>query len=174
MNDGTTLPDAEQETVVQNRVAFGGQTSSLSPDMLVVCASCGLANRAGSQFCKKCGANFPPVFNQPNPVEAPHIQPFMFPSLQNPQTPQNTNETAFFQPPQFTPPNASGQTAAHPNAKSNKSTVLIIGVLLGVAVVGAILWFMNQPNPLEAKLDKAISSNKLLEPAGDNAFDFTL
>lgn len=43
LNDGTALGEIEQETVVQNKVVFGGQTSSLAPDMLIVCASCGLA-----------------------------------------------------------------------------------------------------------------------------------
>lgn len=174
------LSEDEQETVVQNKVAFGGQTSALSPDMLIVCASCGLANRAGSQFCKKCGVNFTaqnvqsPVNFPSNPAEIKQVQPFMFPSLQNPPPtpPQISSETAVFQTPTFTPPNTSGQTLTYPTAKSNKSTFLIIGALLGVAVVGAILWFANQPNPLEAKLDKAISNNKLLEPAGDNAYEY--
>lgn len=169
MDDGTTLAEAEQETVVQSRVALGGQTASLSPDMLVVCASCGLANRAGSQFCKKCGANFPPVVVQPPQNQS---APFMFPSLQNPQPQQNSNETAVFQTPSFTPPTGSGQTATHLQTKSNKNLLIIIGAMLGVIIVGAVLWFMNQPNPLESKLDKAISNNKLIEPAGDNAYEY--
>lgn len=188
MNDGTTLGEIEQETVVQNKVVLGGQTSALSPDMLAVCTSCGLANRANSSFCKKCGANFsavnnqpsspqnplnvPPNFNQPNSSEIRQVQPFMFPSLQHSQPPQNINETAVFQTPKFTPPNAGVQTHANPQTKSNRNLFLTIGVLLGAVVVGAIAWFAGQPNPLEAKLDKAISSNKLLEPAGDNAYEY--
>lgn len=160
LNDGTVLDEAEQETLVQNRVSFGGQTSSLAPDMLTVCASCGLANRAGSQFCKQCGANFLPSPNQP--------APFMFPSLQNP--PPDNNPTAAFQTPHFTPPNSGILT--NPQTKSNKNLFLTIGALLGVIVVGAAFWFVNQPNPLETKLDKAISNNKLLEPAADNAREF--
>ncbi len=160
LNDGTTLDEAEQETLVQNRIVFGGQTASLSPDMLTVCASCGLANRAGSQFCKQCGANFLPSPNQP--------APFMFPSLQTP--PPNNNPTAAFQTPHFTPPNSGILT--NPQTKSNKNLFLTIGALLGAIVVGAAFWYANQPNPLETKLDKAITGNKLLEPVGDNAREF--
>lgn len=169
MDDGTSLIESEQETIVQNRIPFAGQTSSLAPEMIFVCPSCGLANRADSKFCKKCGTNFPPNFT--NPPQPAQVQPFMFPSVQNPPQPQNSSEAQVFQPPQFTPPNTSGQTAAPYRAKSNKNSFLIIGALLGAVIIGAGLWFANQPNPLEAKLDKAITNNKLFEPAGDNAFE---
>src|SRR5829696_9333060 len=57
LTDGSILADGdgEQETIVQKKVVFEQPTSSLSPDMLFACPACGLANRANSKFCKKCG-----------------------------------------------------------------------------------------------------------------------
>lgn len=206
MNDGTTLKDeeTEQETILQNKVLFGEKTSALSPGMLVVCPSCGLANRSQSKFCKKCGTllfaengsapennlsaptpqnsasfNFQPIENLPNSAEVNQFVPFTFPSLQNPSPqilqhqPQNLNETAVWQTPHFAPPNTSGQNpAAQPKTNPNKTVFLIAGVLFGAVILGAVIWFINQPNPLEAKLDKAINGNNLFEPAGDNAYEF--
>lgn len=60
MTDGTLLKESEskQETVMRPKINLG-QTTALSPEMLVVCLVCQLANRAGSKFCKKCGNALP-------------------------------------------------------------------------------------------------------------------
>lgn len=53
--DGTTLkePDAEQETVVKNRIEF----SIPSPaGFSLNCTVCGVENSSDSRFCKNCGA----------------------------------------------------------------------------------------------------------------------
>lgn len=187
LNDGTTLKDDEneQETVVQKKIVFDEKTLALSPDAPKVCPSCAMANQASSGFCKKCGAaldssqtnppptvnaaqfNFQASGNSANPSEIRQVEPFAFAHLSNAQ--QKLNDTNAFQPPNFTPSNASGQTVAP--SKSNKGLFLIIGVLFFVIVAGAIGWLMLLPNPLESKLDKAISSNKLFEPAGENAYE---
>ena len=58
LTDGSILADGEgeeQETIVQKKIVFEQPTSALSPDMIFACPACGLANRANSKFCKKCG-----------------------------------------------------------------------------------------------------------------------
>jgi tetratricopeptide (TPR) repeat protein len=186
MNDGTTLrDDSEQETVVHKRTDFGEKT--LPPtEIMVACPACELPNRANSKFCKKCGTD---ISSQPASIEnhvssgentgpsnrigQPGIkqaEPFMFPSLQDPSP--NINETQVFQSSLFTPPNTSGQTASLAPAKSNRNLFLVIGALAGVIIIGLIFWLANRPHAAEAKLDKAISSNKLIAPAGESAYDF--
>ena len=84
LNDGTTLKDDEneQETLVQPKVGLG-QTVALSPDMLIVCPGCQLANRESSKFCKKCGA----ALASPNILS--ENTPFVFPSMpMNPSAPE--------------------------------------------------------------------------------------
>ena len=191
LNDGTTLKDEdnEQETLVQKKVVFDEKTLALSSETQIACPSCATTNQAGSGFCRKCGAalgvsqsNLPPTINAPqfnfqsfgnssNPPEIRQVEPFTFAHLNNAQQQQqqNFNETTAFPSPQFTPPNTSGQIGAP--AKSNKSLFLIIGVLFAVIVAGAVAWLTLLPNPLESRLDKAISGNKLFEPAGDNAYE---
>lgn len=171
LDDGTKLVEAEQETVLKAKL-IGGQTSALSPDMLIVCASCGLANRAGAQFCKKCGTNFAPSFTTSNPKEVKPVEPFVFPNLPNPEPSKNSFQPSAVQPPHFTPPNTSGHFSGQMPRKSNKNLFLTISVLAVVLIAAGAFWYSNQPNPLEAKLDKAITDNKLFEPAGNNAYEY--
>ena len=131
MNDGTTLLEDEQETVVRDVVSSNQQ-------------------------------------NPPNLDQNGQAAPFVFPSFQNP-SPQPQPENFNVQPPIFTPP--GGQITSPHQTKSNKSSFLIVALLLMAAIGGAIFWYVNQPNPLESKLDKAIVNNKLFEPAGDNAYE---
>jgi tetratricopeptide (TPR) repeat protein len=161
MNDGIMLKDDEneQETVVQKKVVFSEKTSALSPAV----SSENNVSATGNSAPLK----FQPVGDLSNQREIKQVEPFTFPHLKNQQ--QTFNETAAFQPPKFTPPNASGQNGA--SAKSNKNLLLITGVLFGAIIVAGIVWFTSMPNPLESKLDKAISNNKLFEPAGENAYE---
>lgn len=187
LSDGTILNnDDEQETVVHPKISFG-QTAALSPDMLVVCSSCSLANRAGSKFCKKCGTLLPIQFDSAETQNS--VPPFSFPKIEiqavqsgnHPILP-NTNqsspalsETVAFQTPKFTPPSASGEEVFHLPKRKSKFAVnkfLIAGFLLGIVLVGGIVWFISQPHPAEAKLDKAITGNQLLKPADENAYEF--
>lgn len=58
LNDGTVLieENGEQETLVNRRFEFH-PAASLASEMIFACGSCGLANRAGAKFCKKCGGD---------------------------------------------------------------------------------------------------------------------
>ncbi len=185
MSDGTTLKekDAEQETVVRPKIS-AGQTTALSPEMLVACASCGLSNRANSKFCKKCGntltaqnlsaknpsigfPKFTPNLSDIKPVKTPGFQINLDENHSSAQ-----NETVVFQTPKFMPPNESGQHQNYAQKKSQQNIFLIGGGLLAVAVISGIIWFVNQPHPLEAKLDRAVKSNQLIKPTGDNALEY--
>lgn len=46
------------------------------------------------------------------------------------------------------------------------------GVLAAIVLVGGVIWFINQPHQLEAKLDKAIVNNQLLAPNSENAYEY--
>lgn len=165
----------EQETLMRPKIN-SGQTAALAPDMLVVCSSCSLANRANSKFCKKCGATLSvPTDSAENPSPNP---PFSFPKFEiqplqsgNPSSPA-FGETVALQTPTFTPPNTSSNLPTIKNGNFATNKFLIIGVLLGIALVGGIVWFMNQPHPTEAKLDKSITNNQLFTPVGENAYEF--
>lgn len=185
MNDGTTLKEneTEQETVIRPKISIG-QTTALSPDMLVACASCGLSNRANSKFCKKCGniltaQNFPaenPSIGFPKfTPNLPNIKPGVSAGFQvnldeNHSSAQN--ETVILQTPKFTPPNDTGQYQNYAQKKSRQNIFLIVGGLLAAAIIGGIVWFANQPHPLEAKLDRAVKNNQLIKPAGGNALEY--
>ena len=185
LNDGTTLKDDEneQETLVPPKVGLG-QTVALSPDMLIVCPGCQLANRETSKFCKKCGAAlaspnilsentpfvFPSMPMNPSAPEIKQVEPF---SNLNPQSP--FSETVAFQTPKFMPAGVGNQTNQFQPATSQsdfQNKFLLAGILVGIIFVGAIVWFVYQPHPLEAKLNRAISNNQLLTPSGDSAFEF--
>ncbi|MCY7376227.1 MAG: tetratricopeptide repeat protein [Pyrinomonadaceae bacterium] len=190
LNDGTILKDAddEQETVVSPKVNFG-QTTALAPDMLTTCGMCDWSNRASSKFCKKCGAalSTPNVSAENQPPRNP---PFNFPIIENQpfaagnqpvnsfQSNENSasafGETVAFQSPKFGLPTSGNQATFHSPAAKNKSafgTFLIGGGLLGIVLIGGIVWYASQPHPAEAKLDRAITDKQLFAPAGDNAFE---
>ena len=186
LNDGTILSDddGEQETVVQPKISLQPPTATLSPAMLVVCASCNLANRSNSKFCKKCGTllGIPSVSAGNTP---PVKQSFGFPKFDalplspggqsiNPPPAQNFGETVAVPSPPFTPPvfGSLENSFAAKNNRSPASKLIFIGVLLGIVIAGGVVWFINRPHPLEAKLDKAITNNQLLAPNDENAFEF--
>ncbi len=145
LTDGNTLTgeSGEQETQFRNKIVFPETTSALSPDMLAECRSCGLANRANSKFCKKCGTSLGSV---EAPVKPPPIPdpPFGFPSMpenrQFPEPPKACDETRVVQTPFFAPPSGSGQQVS---ASGNKiqTNLLIGGALVGVVlIVGAVIY----------------------------------
>jgi hypothetical protein len=163
LTDGNTLTDesGEQETLFRNKIVFPEKTSALSPDLLVECVACGLANRANSKFCKKCGSSLAAVDVSQGPIPPAPNQAFGFglmPENQRFQNPQKTyDETRAFQSPVFAPPTTSGQRpAANNNQKQTK--ILIAAVVAGVIlVVGAVI-YSSQPDSKKAG-SNSVSSN---------------
>lgn len=184
--------EGEQETVVQAKVGHQ-PTSALSPDMLVVCAACNLANRSNSKFCKKCGTLLEtPVISAENQMP-PVNQPFSFPKFEihplssgsqpinppnfqiNPNASQTFGETVAVQKSEFYAAGFRAAETPYSPAKTNRSLaskLIFIGVLVGIVLIGGIVWFLSQPHPLEAKLDKAITNNQLISPNAENAFEY--
>ncbi|MBK8813701.1 MAG: tetratricopeptide repeat protein [Acidobacteria bacterium] len=187
LNDGTMLAenDAEQETVVQAR--FAQPTSALSPDMIAECVSCGLANRGNSKFCKKCGTALGVSASSQEP-----LPPFSFPKMEihplssggqpiaakdfaSQSHPPPSGETVAVASPTFVPPIFNGPGGSQSGAGSRKSQtnlLAVIGVMLAAVLGGGAYWYLTLPHPAESKLDKAITGNKILEPAGENAYEF--
>lgn len=201
MSDGTPLAsaEAEPETVVSSRVQLPA-TTALAPEMLSVCANCGLQNRKQSKFCKKCGAALASQIIAP--ASSPAISPLAQIPLVNPAVPENSApifqnqvspifarspavkqvdhapaETVVFQSPKlFTPSGTISQSSAltPPVQSSNPLRNWIIGVAATILLIGGGIgiWFWTQPNPLEQKLDAAIKNKQIILPAGSNAYDF--
>lgn len=151
LTDGNTLHDesGEQDTMIRNRIVFPEKTSALSPDMFVACVSCGLANRANSKFCKKCGTPLtgqspsggltPPASEAPFGVgrfHSPAVAPLRsFPS-------SGPDQMVAFQPSTFTPPQ-SIQTDRSPHMNRQRN-IAVITVLACVLIVIAALVFNSQ------------------------------
>ena len=210
LTDGSILADGEgeeQETIVQKKIVFEQPTSALSPDMIFACPACGLANRANSKFCKKCGGalataagsvsaeNPAPVVNSeigfpkfdvhplssggqgldPSVFQANAVNPPFQANAGNPSP--AFGATVAVQNPGFQA-NAPGKIEtpyAAPSVRRGTSTtgkIAFIGVLAAIILAGGVIWFINQPHPLESKLDKAIANNQLLAPNAENAYEY--
>jgi len=188
LNDGTTLTDSdpEQETVISRRVE--SQTPDVSfSERITICPTCRLENHQNSKFCKKCGSllpinsdssekriftpgsqiNFQLPQNDPPPNE-PQVRHFNLGQVQPDPSP-SFGETVAFQTPKFTPP-VSGQNNIPGKRGINK--FLIGGLLIGLLLMGGSAWFFLRDHPVAAKLDMAISNNKLISPPSDNAYDY--
>jgi tetratricopeptide (TPR) repeat protein/RNA polymerase subunit RPABC4/transcription elongation factor Spt4 len=182
LNDGTPLTgtDAEQETIVSVRMEPPGAENVSFQGKITICSSCGLENRSNSKFCKKCGTllpadtisaekkifttdaqiNFQLPRNDPPPEQAP--APFFENTVSYQQIPNQM-------PPRFNPP-VSGPNDVVRKPEINKFVIGI--VLVGLLAIVGLAWFFLRSHPMEAKLDNAISSNKLISPAGDNAYEY--
>lgn len=156
MNDGTTLTDesGEQETLVAQR--FSISTSLLSPDMLVECPNCALANRANSKFCKKCGSS---VTGSSSPFAYPRAPQDPFSGISSNefsfsqhstdftpqvQTSERLNETVAIDSQIFTPP---ATTAAPAGVSSPFSKNVVIALLVGAVSVGGFIMYVSNQNP---------------------------
>jgi len=167
LTDGNTLTDesGEQETLFRNKIVFSEKTSALSPDMLVECTACGLANRANSKFCKKCGGPLSPMKASTKastqPIPPATNQAFGFGLMAENQSfhnPQKTyDETRAFQSPVFAPPSTSGQRPAV-NNNQKQTNILIAAVVAGVIlVVGAVI-YSSQSDSKKAGSNAVISN----------------
>ncbi len=127
MTDGTTLDsdNQEQETVVREKIITPDKTSALSPDMLVVCLKCNLANRAASKFCKKCGNPF-------GSVEVPVNQPF---PLQIPNNSTDSPTVYVSTPNSLPPPNISNASPVVSMGNGGNKQMMIIGGLIGCVLL---------------------------------------
>jgi hypothetical protein len=119
--DGVTLnePDAEQETLVKNRMVF----SIPSPAGLSLnCKACGIENSADSRFCKNCGAPL-------QESAAGNALPVGGVESQNPYPGQGE----------------SPRTAADPGRRSLLPVIAV--VLLGSLIIAAAILYSSQPGP---------------------------
>jgi hypothetical protein len=119
--DGVTLneKDAEQETLVKNRMVF----SIPSPAGLSLnCKACGIENSADSRFCKNCGAPLQePAAGNASAVGGAESQ--------NPYRDQGE----------------SPRTAADPGRRSLLPIIAV--VLLGSLIIAAAILYSSQPGP---------------------------
>lgn len=176
LNDGTLLDEDEQETLISDTLNRQ-PTTALAPEMLTVCAACHLANRANSKFCKKCGAllvSAPAVFQTGNlsPVSeafAPHNTPA------DTSSPPDFGATVAVQIPTFAALTITGEAPFKTRQTKKKFPVKQISaaaVIIAAVAAGIVLWYVNQPHPAEAELDRAITNNQLIAPDGDNADEY--
>ena len=150
LTDGNTLKDksGEQETRLANRLVFSEMAAGQSAESMAACSVCGLANRANSKFCKKCGGPLAAANVSGAPASPAAGQPFGFGmSSDNPpfQPVQNryARERAF-QSPVFTPPSVIGQQYAAANGRKNQTNILIAAVVIGAAIVAGAVIYSSQ------------------------------
>jgi len=131
LNDGTLLVDesGEQETLVNRRFEFHPTTSSLPPDLLVACGECGLANRAGARFCKKCGGGLGAAM--PDSVGG-------YASARS-NMDGSFEETVAFQLGAFTPP----QTVTAAKPPGNKRVLYVMAGIGSILLLGVFLFLVQ-------------------------------
>lgn len=171
LSDGNSLIDesGEQETRLVSRIVFPERTSALSPDMLVACESCGLANRAKSKFCKKCGVVLEDLSRQDPVAQSVENGVFGFEiftgakHLPPPDSavPIGSEQTVQFQPGRFTPPQIQTPVAGS-NQPGRQVNIAIIAILIVLITVIAALVYNSGSNNSQA------SSNSKMSNIGNN------
>jgi len=176
MNDGTTLRDesGEQETLVGQRFSIPA-TTALSPDMLIECSSCGLANRANSKFCKKCGGPIG-VSSSQNELKLGGDSVFgVSPQFVHPPTTSDTtasgqslppmDQTIAFQPQIFTPP---GQSAAvESRGSGGPSRNALIAILSVLIVAGVVIIYGLQSDGIVPANNSQPNTNRVIATAAN-------
>ncbi len=149
LSDGNSLLDesGEQETRMVNRIVFPERTSALSPDMLVACVSCGLANRARSKFCKKCGVALSNHAQMDPDARRVNNQTFRFDIFQgathsSDQTvfPNEIEPTIAFQRGQFVPPQSNAENA-DVNQRRRQMLIAFVAILIVLVIIIAAFLF---------------------------------
>ncbi|MFN6962334.1 MAG: hypothetical protein ACK4S4_01060 [Pyrinomonadaceae bacterium] len=185
MNDGNALRDdsAEQETLVGQRFSVR-PVSEGTPDTLIECSSCGLANRGTSKFCKKCGApmtgpggqpaiglagnalfGYAPQFGSPTPPSSPH-QPLA-------GAPSVPEETIAFQPNVFTPPQPYAASIGSTD-NSRQTTVNVVTILVTAVLIGGVIIYSKQADNASnsaggANADRPVKTNRATPSYSSNA-----
>ena len=154
LSDGNSLLDesGEQETRLVNRIVFPERTSALSPDMLVACESCGLANRAKSKFCKKCGVELGDHGQVNRLAQQNKDLAFGFeiyqaaPPPPHSAFPSGPEPTMIFQPGKFTPPQSqTANVAVDRKGRQLNIAVVLISIVL-VTIIAALVYSSGLEN----------------------------
>ncbi len=130
LTDGTTLVNdsQEEETVVRAKIHISNEASYQAFDKPLICTSCGLANRANSRFCQKCGSNFSPAnYSDQAPISGQEV-------------PISSGEKTIFignQEPLNNPYNTP--TPYQPIPNNNNQMKIAVGVAGGVILLFVIL-----------------------------------
>lgn len=142
LHDGNALVEdgPEQETVVNRKFTMPMPDDASAA---IYCVACGLANKAHSKFCKKCG--------DPLDAAGPSSPPFGFGSLGDAGSGGKAfNETVTFQPPKF---GSSPQAISTSSASSSRNVVLAI-LAVGAVLIGVVYLLVRDASSSGGKATK--------------------
>ncbi len=164
------LPNNSTDPLFSNVSFNQSQTLSLT---VVFCFECGMQNKIGSKFCKRCGTHqlqeVTPLIETPITVEAtqplkqePNIDTLF--SNQKDDEPKK-NDLGFFK---------NIESINEEEEGRDKKRILIFsgGILALLLIICGIAWYASLPHPSEKKLVDAITNNQLMLPQGASAVDY--